>query len=346
MRFLPLRDSDTFLVKTCLILLCGLPLLGACNSDEPAELTSEQRLGLYLEGALGYFAKGDLDRAQQQVQFGLGVDPRNERLLLLLGDIHQLRGTTPDIQMAEAIFRDHPAQHDFRVRLGLAKALERMGVVYDEAAEAIRSGERSTESLDPTARANELSANALTAWAEAKDNYKATLEIQLGEMGAIGGLVRVCALLGEEAESMEWSGKLIEVLESSSRIRRLELEDASLAATRERDLRAAIKRNNDMIIKAHLHVSSILRRQGRLQEAVDELGSVISIDPELAQAYSRRAQIYYDLAQYQRASDTLQSFLKLSAQLPFDHPDIRQAYALMRRCKDALSASDLLGAKD
>jgi tetratricopeptide (TPR) repeat protein len=342
---MPLLPGST-IAKTCLALLCSLPLLSACTADGPAGPTDKERLGLYLEGALGYFIAGDLDRAQQQVQFGLGVDEDNERLLLLLGDIHQQRGTTIDIRTAEAIFRAHPAQHDFRVRLGLGKALERMGVLYDEAASAVRSGKRSTEAPDPAARADELHADALQAWRESQENYEATLKIHLGEMGAIGGMVRVCALLGEETESVRWSRELIEVLESYNRTRHLELEDVTLAARRERELKSGIARNTDLIVKTLLHISTIHIRQNELQKAVDELGAVIAIDPELPQAYSRRAQVYFDLAQYQRASDTLQSFLKLSAQLPFDHPDIRQAYGLLRRCKDALATGGLLGSRN
>ena len=330
-------------MKPGLALLCCLPLLGACFTERPGDLTDKERVALYFEGAIGYFYAGDLDRAQQQAQFGLRVDEGNERLLLVLGDIHQARGTTVDLLTAEAIFRAHPAQHDYRVRLGLGKALERMGILYEDAAEAIRSGDRITDAPDPTLRADQLEADARESWDESRAKYLATLEIRLGDIQATGGLVRVCALLGDEVESVRWGREYIEILKSSSRIRRLELEDATLAADRERSLRAAIAGNDEAIIKTRLHISTIYTRQVKLQEAVDELGAVIAINPDLPQAYSRRAQLYFDLAQYQRAYDTLQSFLKLSAQLPFDHPDIRQAYTLQRRCKDALAASDLLG---
>lgn len=341
---MPLFPSATQL-KPGIAWLCCLPLLAACNSNDPEGMTDEERIGLYFEGAVGYFYQGDLDRAQQQVQFGLLLDEDNERLLLVLGDIHQARGTTADIQAAEAIFRDHPAQHDYRVRLGLGKALERMGILYEDAATAIRSGDRTTDALDPAKRADQLEVDAREAWEESRTCYLATLEIRFGDVQATGGLLRVCALMGDEVESVRWGREYIEILKSSSRIRRLELEDATLAANRERELRVAIAGNDNSIIKTRLHISTIYTRQGKLQEAVDELGAVIAINPDLPQAYSRRAQLYFDLAQYQRASDTLQSFLKLSAHLPFDDPDIRQAYALLRLCKDALSAADLVGSR-
>ncbi len=315
-------------------LIMALPLLGSCQSDDPGELTDKERLGLYIEGALGYYAQGDLDRAQQQVEFGLKVDPKNERMLLLLGNIHQHRGTTADIQAAEAIFRDHPAQHDFRVQLGLGQALERMGVIYEDASAAIRSGDRVTDAIDPEERATELGRMATEAWQEAEESYRTTLSISTGDVGAIGGLLRVSALLGNEDQSILWGRDLIDVLNSSSRIRHLELEDATLSAQRERELRASIAGNDEMIVKTHMHISSILTKQGDLPGALDELGQVIDIDPDLPQAHSRRAQLYYDLKQYQRAADTLDSFLKLSSHLPFDHPDIRRAYDLLRKCKD------------
>jgi tetratricopeptide (TPR) repeat protein len=220
-----------------------------------------------------------------------------------------------------------------------------MGILYEDAAAAIRSGDRTTNALDPAKRADELEVDAKEAWEESRTCYLATLEIRFGDVQATGGLVRVCALMGDEAESVRWGREYIEILKSSSRVRRLELEDATLAADRERELRVAIAGNDDFIIKTRELISTIYTRQGKLQEAVDELGAVIAINPDLPQAYSRRAQLYFDLAQYQRAYDTLQSFLKLSAHQPFDHPDIRQAYTLQRRCKDALSAGGLVGSK-
>jgi len=338
--------SSTPLLKLGLALLGCLPLLGACNSPDPADLTDEEKIALRFEGALGYLFAGDLDRAQQQAQKGLEIDKGNERLLLLLGDIHQQRGTTHDYRAAEAIFRAHPAQHDFRVQLGLGLALERIGVIYDEAASAIRSGDRTTDALDPAKRADDLAAHAQEAWAECKESYLKTIEIHLGEIKAVAGLVRVCALMGEEDASVGWAREYIEILKSANRVRHLELEDATLAAHRERELKDSIALNDEAIIKTLMHVSTIYTRQGNLQGAVDELGAVIAKNPDLPQAYSRRASIYFRLAQYQRASDTLQSYLKLSAHLPFDHPDIRQAYALLRRCKDALSAADLVGSEN
>ncbi len=332
--------------KTGTAILCSLTLLGACNSQDKKGMTKEAQLGLHLEGGLGYFTAGDLDRAQVQVQKGLALDHDNERLLLLLGDIHQQRGTTADIRAAEAIFRAHPAQHDFRVQLGLGIALERLGVLFEDAASAIRSGDRTTDALDPAKRADELESHAQEAWTECKACYLETLEIHLGNTKAVAGLVRVCAHLGDEVASIRWGREYIEILKSASRVRQLELEDATLAANRESELKGAIALNDEATIKTHLHISTIYTRQENLQGAVDELGAVIAINPDLPQAYSRRAAIYFRLAQYQRASDTMNTFLKLSAHLPFDHPDIRQAYALLRRCKDALSAGDLVGSKN
>ena len=327
-------------------ILCSLTLFGACNSQDPAEMTTEQKLGLYLEGGLGYFTAGDLDRAQQQVQRGLQLDEDNERLLLLLGNIHQQRGTTHDIRSAESIFRGHPAQHDYRVQLGLGLALERLGIIYEDASTGIRSGDQTTDALDPAKRADELAAHAQEAWAECMESYLQTLEIHLGEIKAVAGLVRVSALLGDEEASIGWGREYIEILKSASRVRQLELEDATLAANRERELSSSIAMNDEAIIKTLMHISTIYTRQENLQGALDELGAVIAKNPDLPQAYSRRASIYFSLAQYQRASDTLKSYLKLSAHLPFDHPDIRQAYALLRRCKDALSAADLVGSEN
>ncbi|MEO2162448.1 MAG: hypothetical protein ABGY29_07980 [bacterium] len=279
------------LAKTVTVVLCILALLGACNSQDKSGMTKEAKLGLRLEAGLGYFLEGKLDRAQQQVQRGLLLDDDNERLLLLLGDIHQARGTTADIRAAEAIFRAHPAQHDFRVRLGLGMALERLGILYDDAASAIRSGDQTTDALDPAKRADALAAHAQEAWTECRESYLKTIEIHLGNIKAVAGLVRVCALLGDEVASTQWGREYIQILKSASRIRQLELEDATLAANRESELRGAIALNDEATVKTHLHISTIYTRQGNLQAAVDELGAVLAINPDLPQAYRLKISI-------------------------------------------------------
>lgn len=322
----------------------GLAALAACASSGPRELTKAEKLGYYLENALRYYDLRELDRAQHQVQQGLALDPRNERFLLMLGNIHQLRGTTADVLTAERIFRDHPSPGDYRVQIGLGQALERKGMGYDVAARAIRAGTQTTDAPDPEARADELEAEALSSWREAHERYLQAVEIHSGELHATTGLMRTSALLRRDEESIAWGRELIEVLEASSRVRRMELEDVAIEARRERQLRDAIRANTELIIKTRLQLASLDVRQKRPEAALEELGRVVELDPQLAQAFSRRAQLSYGLGRYIKAKDSIERYITLSAALPFDHPDIRAAYDLLDRCKRALADGDLIPA--
>lgn len=313
-------------------------LLASCrSSDEPPELTDEQKLGFYIENALRYYNLGDLERGMNQVQRGLEIDPDNERFLLMQAKFLQLRGKTVDVAAALEIYRDHPAQDDFRVQLGIGETNERLALIEDASAEKIQNGELYTDAPDPEARAQELRRSSKRRLEKAHEAYLASNELARGEVATVNGLVRVTALLEREHESIEWARQLIEVLGDSSRLRRIELEDPNLTAARERELLASIRANTRMIVEAHLHIANLYYVLGLKQEVVDELTRVVELDPERSEAYAQRAQVLYQMGRYQKASDAVQRFLELSTDLPYDHPDIQEAYALQRKCRTALA---------
>jgi len=321
-------------------LLLGLLLalaLPACNSKDPKELTKSQKLGLYLENALRYYELRELDRAQDQVQRALALDPKNERFLLMLGRIHLNRDTTEDILIAEQIFRKHPNQKDYRVKLGLGSALERRGVLEDQASVAIRSGERYTEHKDPEQRSDELEVLAQGNWKEAYGEFELALSYRSGELEALNGLIRTAGLLGWNEISIGHARDLIKALSDSTRVRRLELEDVAIDAASEKRLREAIKANTDLIVQSHEFIAELNYRLGQKDEAMEELGRVIELDPDRSLAYSRRAQLLYEAGQYLAAKDSIQRYLRLSTDLPFEDENIRGAYELLTQCEAALA---------
>lgn len=321
-------------------LLAALPLLLlstlACRSnDEIPDLTKEQKLGVYMENALRYFELRDLDRTEHQCLKGLTLDPRNERFLLILGNVHLRRGQTEDILSALKIFDEHPNQTDYRVHLGRGESHERLSVLEHEAAITIERGDRYTEG-DPDEKARQLRASATDHLNLAQVQFTYAEEIHQGELNAVNGLIRTSALLRQDEKSIQWSRTLIDILTTSSSLRHRELEDVEIMASREKQLMAAVRGNTDMIIKTHLHVASLMRRQGRNQEAADELGRVTALDPEFAQAYSRRAQLYFALKQYIKAKESVQHYIRLEAARSYDDPQMRAAYDLLARCDAAL----------
>ena len=323
------------LTASLLPLLCALPLAGACRSNDPPELSKEQRLGEYLERALRYIELKDYDRALQQTNQALEVDPQNERFLLMLAKLHQMRGSLQDLLLALSVYERHPAQDDFRVQLGLGESHERIGLIKQESADKIESGETYTDAPDPRERARELRAEAQADWEEAYRAYLRSNDLHRGEVPVVNGLVRITTLLRREHESVQWARALVDVLAESTRLRRIELEAPDLSANRERALMAAIRSNTEMTSEAHMHVAGLYFRLGLYQETADELSRVIEIDPKRADAYSQRAQVLFELGRYEQADDSVQQFLVLSSHLDFDHPDIRAAFDLQSRCRAA-----------
>lgn len=333
-----MRRPQSPLLAALAAALLGGALLASCqSSDEPPDLTDEQKLGYYFENALRYYNLRDLERAINQVQRGLEVDPDNERFLLMEAKIYQLRGKTADIARALEIYRKHPAQDDFRVQLGIGETNERLALIEDASADKIQSGELYTEAPDPEARAEELRRSAKKRLEEAFEAYLESNDLARGEVATVNGLVRVTALLRREHESIEWARQLIDVLGESSRLRRIELEDPNLTAGRERELLESVRANTNMVVEAHLHIANLYYMLGLKQEVVDELSRVVELDPARGEAYAQRAQVLYQLGRYQQASDSVQRFLELSTDLTYDHPNIQEAYALQRRCRQALA---------
>ena len=66
------------------------------------------------------------------------------------------------------------------MRLGLGEALERKGMLFDQASRQILSGERFTEAADPEQRARELAQSSIDTWEESYDCYQDSLELYAG----------------------------------------------------------------------------------------------------------------------------------------------------------------------
>jgi tetratricopeptide (TPR) repeat protein len=305
------------------VALCSL----ACQSD-PNQPDPEQQLAMHREFALRYYDEGDLDRAEQQVDKGLELEPKDEKLLLMKGWTRQLRGGPEDIFVAEAIFRDLVDDEDYRALLGLAEALERKGVLFFESAAAVESGERFTEAPDPIARAAELRVDAQIAWRESVDFYNRTLTQKPGEIQAINGMQRVHALVGDLEASLDWSRRLIDQSTAEIQFWRGQLERPDLTAPEEQRLRELLASSTGLLTQTHLHASTVLVQLERSDEALEHLELALELQPSDATTYSRRGQVLYSVGRTGEAVASMEMFLRLSEQ-DFDHPDVARALEML-----------------
>ncbi len=314
--------------------------LSSCSSTEERKpgdelgLTDKQKLGLFLENALRYEALGDINRTQDQARKGLEIDPGNSQFLLIFGRCALKRGTSQDLQVAVDTFQRVKEQDSYKLQMSWGAAVERLGVLYQEGADGVLDGSRKTSSDDPQARAAELHAQAVEYWKEAKERFRRSLDARSGEPEAINGLVRTTALLGEYEESIAYGREMIEAIKDSDKLNDRELyEEEGITASEESRRFRNKASNREFEVKTRLHIVAILRIQGRLSEAIEELDMVIALDPFLAQAHSQKAQLLFEAGDFVKARASVTRFLEMRAPTAsLEDPDIKRAFELQERC--------------
>jgi tetratricopeptide (TPR) repeat protein len=321
-------------------LLLGLALAG-CSSNE-SEVDPEKQLELYMTTATYLYQDGSLLRAQDQAVKALELDPENGPMRRMIGWIRLRMGGTEDLLIAERFFEDlyEDGDTDAPVLLGLATAEERLGTAHDEAARAILSGERYTESPDPEERSAELAAEAQRYFAEAHDHYEKVLSGPTQASKALNGLQRVAALQGNYEESLDWGRQLLAICKAESEGWGRALDTRELSVTEEDVATDSIRSVADLEVETRLLSTTILHGMGRTGEALEHLRLAIEVAPERADLYSRRAQLQSEVGLYVEALSDLDRFLRLSS-LDFEHADVRKAYELRTFCEARLAESAL-----
>jgi tetratricopeptide (TPR) repeat protein len=321
-------------------LLLGLAL-ASCSSHD-TEFDPEKQLELYMTTATYLYQDGSLLRAQDQAVKALEIEPENRPMRRMIGWIRLRMGGTEDLLIAERFFEDLAADGDTDapVLLGLATAEERLGTAHDEAARAILSGERYTESPDPEKRSAELASEAQRYFTEAHGHYEQVLSGSTQANKALNGLQRVAALQGNYEESLDWGRQLLEICKAESEGWKRALETRELSGTEEGVATESIRTVTDLEVETRLFSTSILHRLGRTGEALEHLRIAIELDPDRADLYSRRAQLQSEVGLYAEALSDLDRFLRYST-LDFEHPDVRKAYELRTFCEGRLAESAL-----
>jgi tetratricopeptide (TPR) repeat protein len=319
-----------------------LALVIGCTSTTEKELTAEQKKGLvdrYTETAQEYLRMGELDRAEGQTLKALALDPKNVKCKMIRGWTLQKRGSSQDILVAERIFREILDGGDYRATLGLAECLERKGVAFEEASEAISSGKRVSEAPDPVARAKQLLVERDRAWAESIQRYERTLVEHADDVDALNGAMRVTALLARIEESLAYAEKLILVIGPTRDFWQKQVVGSDVTAENEKLYRERINHLVDLELATRVHASTLLHQLKRNEGALAHLDAAIALDPERPELYSRRAEIQQSLGHPDKALVDIDQFLRRSTQT-YDHPDVKRAWRLRKECEDAMRAGE------
>ena len=317
-----------------------LALSPACSSQK--ELTEEQKKTLvdrYTETAQEYLRMGELDRAEGQTMKALALDPKNVKCKMIRGWTLQKRGKTEDILVAERIFREILDAGDYRATLGLAECLERKGLAFEEASQAIASGKRVPDVGDAATRSKQLLAERDRAWNESIEGYEGTLKEHTDDVDALNGAMRVCALLGRQEDSVAYADKLVQVIGPTRKFWEKQILSTEATADSEKLYRERVNHLVDLEVATRIHASAILHALGRDESALSQLDGAIALDPERPELYSRRAEVQKSLGHPAEAIADIDQYLRRSTQT-YDHPDIKRAWRLRKECEDAVRASE------
>ncbi len=325
------RIQPVFATKFAAPFVLVAALLGAGCATEEAE-REKNLLEIYTNTAESYYQLGDHDRAISQSIKALEIDPDNLKLQMILGWSLVRRGKTEDVLHAEQIFREIADEEDFRAPLGLGTALERQGVAYAEAAEAVEGGHRITDAADPKVRAAELRVRGLELWNEASVWYEKTLALQKSNLDALNGLMRVDALLGKRESSLARAAQLIEALQTDRSFWESQLKKAQVGDREEREIRRTVGQIVDLEVASRLHAAQMEFELGHKDRAMAQLDTAIELNPERADLHGMRAIVQRDLGNYEQAIADAERFIALSPQ-GYDGADVKRAFDLIGACE-------------
>lgn len=324
-----------FVLALCL----ALPLV-ACGSTGPSREDIERQTEIHIDSARAYINMGEYQRAEDQARRGLSIAPDNLDLKLALARAMQMQRTTAKILHAEAIYRELPRDEDYRIALGFAETLERKGLAYAEAADALRAGERQVPNAEEQAAQNDEI--AMKSWAESAKIFREGLEMKTSNTELMSGLARVYSLMGDDEQALTWCKATLDIVRGDRDFWDKQLERDDLTDNESARFRAALARLDELEVGLRLLGANLEVRLGNKESAVAHLGKVIEIQPTLAQAYSLRAGLLMDLERYEEVVADIDNFLR-RANLPFDNEKVQRAFQLQSAAQDELDAAAAIG---
>lgn len=316
--------------KTVSLLLAAL-LLAACGSEKPEAL---------LTSAKEYLAKNDNKAAIIQIKNALQANPGLPEARFLLGKalLDSGDGTAAEVELRKALELKQPAEQVLPL---LAKALLQTGQykkLIDEFATielATPEGKADLKTsiaiahsgLGNTEAMNVALAAALTAQPDYAPALLAQSRIKAAALDFTGALAIVDAIVAKApANSDAWKLKG-DLLSAQS------LPEQALPAYRK-----ALAERPDFVA-AHSAIVSLLMRQGKLEEAAQQLESLKKIAPKNPLSIFLETQIAYQQKDYKKARELALQLLKVAPNYP---PALQLAGAIEFQLKSLVQADAYL----
>lgn len=333
------------LLRTAAVAVALLALAG-CSSLKSVDRAKKT---LYQQNAAQYYDQGHYERAYQQWDSVLSIDPEDDKARLGQAmALYQLgRQESPEaverLAMADErlakLRRMHLEGLNWQAELGHALVQERWVELYDRKVRQLESERVTSGSTDEqelaTARA-ELSSRL--------DQAQAGFEQVLGggereaqyQLTCILGLSRIAALRGDLEQSLQHAHDYEAKVTSSKKLWKEAIErfprEAPLYELKLQRAEAQEAELRDLM-------GNVLFKLDRLEEAERELDVVLDLVPTRESAYLNRGIVRQALERWDHARSDLQTFLDIT-KLPDDDPSVVEAARRLAEVEQRLAEED------
>lgn len=308
-----------------------------------------KRLTLHLENAAQYYDQRHYDRAYQQWDKALAVDPLNDKArlgqamaLYQLGLEESPLGVAR-LQAAEERLDELRNEDldglEWQAELGYAMTMDRWVGLYGRKVRQLRyqrEVEGMTDEEELAIAESELDRRARIAERAYRTVYEGGEREAQYQLACLIGLAKMTAYRGDYEASLGHARKYEEQIVRSKRLWR----DAAERFPRERPLWEQ-KLHGAERQEAELRdlIANVLFKLGRYQEAESELDVVLDIDPERASAYLNRGIMRQTRNDWDRARQDFRTFLAMTAR-PADDPSVLEARRRLQEVERRVEEED------
>jgi tetratricopeptide (TPR) repeat protein len=327
-------------------LLALLVLLPSCQTFDEAE-QREKLLDLYMGNAQLYYDGGHYRSAIAQANEVLNLEPNHQKARFVRAMSHLNVGDPIDTQIAQKELRELVQEdfgpRQFRVWIGLTMANAAVGDLFDARVRI----------LDEAIKRNPLDAAKHVpkrdeARREKVANWRASIEcahkvlsftdipLARNDPTALYYLYRNHSLLGEHETALKFEERHLGVILASKRTWEKAMEDYPAA----RDVyQSKLKGATKHEVAVREMMAQSLFELNRVPEALDQLDTIILLDPDRAEPYLNRAQLYREQGMHARAVIDLKRYIKKTIHGPEDPRSI-QAVELLRDSQKKMMEDD------
>ena len=285
------------------LLLGLLVVLVGCGGLSKEEKTVFEG---HVQNAQRYYDRGRYVQAEQQARKAMDFKPKDKKANLLLAWTLLQLGSPGQLREALARFESLEGRDgkDFRITHGLATAQYRLSLLRAQQVVTLEAEDpRDEVLLQQAIRERDGYQEA------AKQMYIKTLELNEDYPEALSNLGQIYALENKSEMALAKLERFLVLAEQTRRYleekrTRLITDDQALI------LDEKITRNIDREVSVRDLVANILYKEGRTDEAIDQLDRILALRHGWTDLYLNRARCLARLGRFQEAIRDVETFLK------------------------------------